>query len=111
MAQDYFTTGAQLSKRDQNRDKSRSEANWKMGEGPVFGPDKDYMKEVGKQGLQRQQEDMKVAGDDEAAKEAAASTKHKIPSYKKGGKIRKTGLVYMHKGEKVIPVKAQRKRG
>lgn len=28
----------------------------------------------------------------------------KIPSFKKGGMIKKTGLAYVHKGEKVIPV-------
>jgi len=27
----------------------------------------------------------------------------KFPSYKKGGVVRKTGLVYVHKGETVIP--------
>ena len=27
-----------------------------------------------------------------------------IASYKKGGKVKKTGLAYMHKGEKVIPL-------
>jgi hypothetical protein len=27
----------------------------------------------------------------------------KIPSYKKGGKIRKTGLAKVHKGERMIP--------
>jgi hypothetical protein len=32
-----------------------------------------------------------------------------VPSYKRGGKVKKTGLAYVHKGEKVIP--AKRKRG
>jgi hypothetical protein len=67
-----------------------------------------YMKNEGKQRIKDQQQSMKDTGDEEAAKEG---TKHKIPSYKKGGKIRKTGLAYMHKGEKVTPVKAQRKKG
>lgn len=42
----------------------------------------------------------------------------KIPSYKKGGKIRKTGIAFVHKGERMIPKakvksveKAMRKRG
>jgi hypothetical protein len=35
----------------------------------------------------------------------------KIPSYKKGGKIKKTGLAFVHKGERVVPKKAARKKG
>lgn len=31
-----------------------------------------------------------------------------FPSYKKGGKVRKTGLALLHKGEKVIPRKKVR---
>lgn len=30
-----------------------------------------------------------------------------IPSYKKGGKVKKTGLALVHKGEKVIPSHAK----
>jgi hypothetical protein len=28
-----------------------------------------------------------------------------IPSFKKGGRVRKTGLIYAHRGERVIPAK------
>lgn len=31
-------------------------------------------------------------------------------SYKKGGKVKKTGLAYMHKGEKVIPLSKLRSK-
>jgi hypothetical protein len=31
-------------------------------------------------------------------------------SYKRGGKVRKTGLARLHKGERVITVKAEQKR-
>jgi hypothetical protein len=38
-----------------------------------------------------------------------------IPSYKKGGKVRRTGLAFVHKGERVVPKskvkRAARKRG
>lgn len=34
---------------------------------------------------------------------AQADGKQKIPAYKKGGKVRKTGLALVHKGERVIP--------
>lgn len=38
-----------------------------------------------------------------------------VPSYKKGGKIRKTGLAFVHKGERVVPKskvkRMARKRG
>lgn len=33
-----------------------------------------------------------------------------LPSYKKGGKVKKTGLALVHKGEKVIPVKKRKKK-
>jgi hypothetical protein len=32
-----------------------------------------------------------------------------VPSYKRGGKVKKTGLAYVHRGETVVP--AKRKRG
>src|SRR6266705_155905 len=48
----------------------------------------------------------------------APKGKGKVPSYKKGGKIRKTGLALVHKGERMIPKgkvakveKMMRKRG
>lgn len=33
----------------------------------------------------------------------------KVPSYKRGGRVRKTGLAKVHKGEYVIPVHSKRK--
>jgi hypothetical protein len=33
----------------------------------------------------------------------------KYPTFKKGGVVRKTGLVYAHKGETIIPKKAKMK--
>jgi len=33
-----------------------------------------------------------------------------LGSYKKGGKVKKTGLYKLHKGEKVVPVKSKKKR-
>lgn len=41
---------------------------------------------------------------DAAKKSNADFEELDVPSYKKGGKIKKTGLAYMHKGEKVTPV-------
>jgi len=68
---------------------------------------KGYMAQVAKQGIKSQQDSMRDTADTENAK-----YQHKIPSYRKGGKVRKTGLAYMHKGEKVIPKHkvAKRKR-
>jgi hypothetical protein len=34
--------------------------------------------------------------------------KKKVPSYKKGGKVKKTGLALLHKGEGVLPVNSMR---
>lgn len=35
-----------------------------------------------------------------------------IPSYRKGGKVRRTGLAFVHKGERVVPKRAAaRKKG
>lgn len=34
--------------------------------------------------------------------EPTMSPRH-VPSYKKGGKVKKTGLAMVHKGERVIP--------
>lgn len=36
--------------------------------------------------------------------------KSPVPSYKRGGKVRKTGLARLHKGEQVIPAKEARKK-
>lgn len=45
--------------------------------------------------------------------DGAADTKPRaawnVPSFKKGGIVKKTGLIYAHKGEKVIPVKDRKK--
>lgn len=41
--------------------------------------------------------------------ESETNLSEQVPSYKRGGKVKKTGLAYVHKGEKVIP--AKRKRG
>jgi len=89
--------------RDNDRYKSSAAADkasgsWNSASTSVG--DDDYMKELNKEGLKRQQEHMKDTADDEMTKQA---TKHKIPSYKKGGRVRKTGLALVHKGEKVIP--------
>lgn len=32
------------------------------------------------------------------------------PSFKKGGKVKKTGLIYAHKGERVVPKKSGGKK-
>ncbi len=37
------------------------------------------------------------------SKPAPAPTSTKVPSYKKGGMVRKTGLARLHKGERVVP--------
>lgn len=88
--------------RQLNRDKAMSGVSG-------YPSDKDYMKLVGEAGIEKQQAQMKDAGDAEAARE---SGKHKIPSYKKGGRVRKTGLALVHKGEKVVPAKnMKRKKG
>jgi hypothetical protein len=33
-----------------------------------------------------------------------------IPSFKKGGRVKRTGLIYAHRGETVIPAKQSRKK-
>lgn len=52
--------------------------------------------------------DAAVAGYDKGAKNKADKTKadktKTIPSLKKGGRVKKTGLHLLHKGEEVIPV-------
>lgn len=54
--------------------------------------------------------------EEERARKGDASTNTKpraawdVPSFKKGGIVKKTGLIYAHKGEKVIPVKDRNKK-
>ena len=36
-------------------------------------------------------------------KDTAPKAAYEVPSFKKGGMVRKTGLIYAHKGERVIP--------
>ena len=54
----------------------------------------------------KQAEKNKRGGQDNDLKQIGGQ---KIPSYKKGGVVRKTGLAYVHKGEAVIPKGAMRK--
>jgi hypothetical protein len=63
-----------------------------------YPSDKEYMKDVADSNLERDKTAMRGQGFEEAAKVGK-----KIPSYKKGGKIRKTGLALVHKGERMIP--------
>ena len=106
-AGEYAARQAQRDRLEGNAEKARLDEvknRRKVGGSP---DDDYYMKAVGDEGIKSQQKDM-----DKTASDAEAGYQHKIPSYKKGGRIRKTGLAYMHKGEKVTPVKkAQRKKG
>jgi hypothetical protein len=43
-------------------------------------------------------------------KGAMSSKKQSVPSYKRGGKVKKTGPAKLHKGEKVIPKRSGKKR-
>jgi hypothetical protein len=45
----------------------------------------------------------RVVRDGEKVGKAFVRNIYKVPSFKKGGKVKKTGLAYVHKGEKVIP--------
>lgn len=36
-------------------------------------------------------------------KDTTPKAAYEVPSFKKGGTVKKTGLIYAHKGEKVIP--------
>lgn len=44
----------------------------------------------------------------EAVREQAA--RGAVPSYKRGGKVRKTGVARLHKGERVVPAHKGRKK-
>ena len=35
----------------------------------------------------------------------------KVPQYKKGGRVRKTGVALVHKGEYVVPAKGRKQHG
>lgn len=37
-----------------------------------------------------------------------STAKGQLPSYKKGGTVKKTGPAIVHKGEKVVPVRTKR---
>jgi hypothetical protein len=56
--------------------------------------------------LMREDEGLKpgspIVTDDKKKKPATDNT---VPSYKKGGTVKKTGMAMVHKGEKVIPQK------
>ena len=58
-----------------------------------------------------------IKSDEERAGEKAKSDadfkelKKKVPSYKKGGRVRATGVALLHKGEKVMPKGKGRKMG
>ena len=41
---------------------------------------------------------------------AKGTQEYEFDSYKKGGKVKKTGLALVHKGEKVIPVKNKKRQ-
>ncbi len=52
----------------------------------------------------------KKFGEDEGLKPGSPivtddKKKEKVPSYKKGGKVKKTGLALVHKGERIVPKK------
>lgn len=80
-------------------------------------PQSDYAKNYG-DARKMQQDDLnqKIASDVQSGYDKAAGKK--VPSYKKGGMVKKTGLAKVHAGEKVIrkqdvkrTVKAVRKYG
>lgn len=58
------------------------------------------MKETDEEKKKREEEESKKAPSRGPLKSLLS-----IPSYKKGGKVKKTGLARLHKGERVIPKK------
>jgi hypothetical protein len=89
-------------RRDIDRAKSSAAADEASGswnsKSSNWGDDA-YMKALDKETIKRQQEKMRQTADDEMQRESGKS----IPSYKKGGTVKKTGLALLHKGEHVVP--------
>ena len=57
------------------------------------------MKKKGKGGLLRKKKESDSSSDD-----------YDIPSFKRGGKVKRTGLARLHKGEKVLTKRQAKKR-
>jgi len=104
------TQAGEYAARADARDRQDAEvdrANTAAANSKKWNTDEEFMRNVGKEHLKSQQGDMRKTAED-----VEAGYEHRVPSYKKGGRVRKTGLAYVHKGEKVTPVKhAARKRG
>lgn len=85
-ASDYGWTGAKGER--QAYAKAYADSRAKAGD------DTDYMKQTGQGGVEYDKARMKQTADDKSAS---------VPSYKKGGKVKATGLALLHKGERVVP--------
>lgn len=66
----------------------------------------DFMKQVGNEAIKQQQRKMRDTADQENTKYQG---KKKIPTYHKGGKVRRTGLAILKKGERVLTKRQQKK--
>lgn len=55
-------------------------------------------------------ENFRSKADQEYADKMNKTKRRVMGSFKKGGKVKKTGLYKLHKGEKVIPAKKKKKK-